>query len=88
MPQIPDASSDSDRDESPQTSAPPLTSLLSDVPIQNATVGMLVEALAKVLLQTAPPRAARSKLKTHETPIENFTDAQRRNNKVRFFQHS
>ncbi|KAG1775989.1 hypothetical protein EV702DRAFT_1046623 [Suillus placidus] len=79
---IPDASSDSDRDESPQTSAPPLTSLLSDVPIQNATVGMLVEALAKVLLQTAPPRAARSRLKTHETPIENFTDAQRQNNKA------
>ncbi|KAG1856270.1 hypothetical protein C8R48DRAFT_675071 [Suillus tomentosus] len=49
---IPDPSSDSDGNEGPQTSiggdaAPPLTSLLADVPIQDATVGMLVEALAK-----------------------------------------
>ncbi|KAG1803959.1 uncharacterized protein BJ212DRAFT_1486920 [Suillus subaureus] len=78
--QIPDTSSDSDRDEGSQTcirgAVPPLTLLLSDVPIQNATIGMLVEALAKVLQQTASPRAAQSKLKTHETHIENFTDAQ------------
>ncbi|KAG1837610.1 hypothetical protein C8R48DRAFT_680274 [Suillus tomentosus] len=87
---IPDPSSDSDGNEGPQTSiggdaAPPLTSLLADVPIQDATVGMLVEALAKVLQipsQTTSPKAARSKRKTHKPPIEDFTDAQRRNNKA------
>ncbi|KAG1740427.1 uncharacterized protein EDB91DRAFT_1248309 [Suillus paluster] len=53
---ISDASSESDGDEEPQIgiggdAAPPLTSLLADVPIQNATVGMLVEALAKANVQ-------------------------------------
>lgn len=93
MPQILDESSSSDEDEELQTgtggnAAPPLTSLLADVPIQNATVGMLVEALAKVLQvqsQTTRPGAARSKRKTHEPPVESFTDAQRRTNKVCYF---
>ncbi|KAG2086530.1 uncharacterized protein F5147DRAFT_781593 [Suillus discolor] len=78
---IPDANSDSDGDKG---SAPPLTSLLADIPIQNATIGMLVEALAKVLIpsQTTSPRAARSKHNSHEPPTENFTDVQRRNNKA------
>ncbi|KAG0709129.1 hypothetical protein DFH29DRAFT_993300 [Suillus ampliporus] len=87
---ISDASSESDGDEEPQigiggNAAPLLTSLLADVPIQNATVGMLVEALAKVLQipsQTMPPRATQLKCKTHKPPVENFTDAQRRNNKA------
>jgi hypothetical protein len=92
MPQIPDTNSSSgkDEDEEPQTGiggdpAPPLTSLLADIPIQNATVGMLVEALSKVLQaqsQITCLGAARSKRKAHEPPVENFTDAQRQNNKV------
>ncbi|KAG2335403.1 hypothetical protein BDR05DRAFT_954099, partial [Suillus weaverae] len=60
---ISDTSSESDGDEEPQigirdNAAPLLTSLLADVPIQNSTVGMLVEALAKalqILSQTTPP---------------------------------
>ncbi|KAG1836144.1 hypothetical protein DFJ58DRAFT_847136 [Suillus subalutaceus] len=46
---IPDVSSESDADEEPQTTGngPPLTSLLGDMLIAHATVGMLAEALAK-----------------------------------------
>lgn len=85
--------SSSDEDEELQTgtkgdAVPLLTSLLADVPIQNATVGMLAEALAKVLQvqsQATRPGAARSKRKTHEPPVESFTDAQRRTNKVSYF---
>ncbi|KAG1765474.1 hypothetical protein EV702DRAFT_1051010 [Suillus placidus] len=91
---ISDTSSESDGDEEPQigirdNAAPLLTSLLADVPIQNSTVGMLVEALAKalqILLQTTPPRATRSKHKTHKPPVKNFTDAQRRNNKANIWE--
>jgi hypothetical protein len=93
MPQIPDEISSSDEDEELQTGAegdavPRLTSLLADILIQSATVGMLAEALAKVLQvqsQATHPGAARSKRKTHEPPVESFTDAQRRTNKVCYF---
>ncbi|OAX32014.1 hypothetical protein K503DRAFT_805595 [Rhizopogon vinicolor AM-OR11-026] len=49
---IPDASSESDTDREPEAGSsadagPPLSSLFADIPIQNATVGMLAEALAK-----------------------------------------
>ncbi|KAG1795959.1 uncharacterized protein HD556DRAFT_1307186 [Suillus plorans] len=78
---IPDVNSDSDGDKG---SEPPLTSLLANIPIQNATVSMLIEALTKVLilLQTTSPRAAQLKHKSHEPPTENFTDVQRQNNKA------
>lgn len=63
----------------------PLTSLLGDVPIANATVSMLAEALAKVLQtpQMTSPRGPRSRCKPPKPPVESFTDTQRRDNKVR-----
>jgi hypothetical protein len=62
----------------------PLTSLLGDVPIGNATVGMLAEALAKVLQnsQTMSPWGPRSGRKKPKLPVESFTDTQRLDNKV------
>ncbi|OJA14323.1 hypothetical protein AZE42_09834 [Rhizopogon vesiculosus] len=58
---IPDASSKSNTDREPDAGSsgdvgPPLSSLFADIPIQNTTVGMLAEALAKVLQLS--PRAA------------------------------
>ncbi|KAG1730647.1 hypothetical protein EDD22DRAFT_960688 [Suillus occidentalis] len=83
---IPDVSSESDTAEEPQTTGngPPLTSLLGDVPIAHATVGMLAEALAKVLQipQTSSPRGPRSGRKPLKPPVENFTNNQRRDNKA------
>ncbi|KAG0695095.1 hypothetical protein DFH29DRAFT_1005733 [Suillus ampliporus] len=63
---------------------PPLTSLLGDVPIAHATVGMLAEALAKVLQipQTTSPRGPCSGRKPLKPPVENFTNNQRRDNKA------
>ncbi|KAG1771338.1 hypothetical protein EDD22DRAFT_842903 [Suillus occidentalis] len=84
---IPDVSSESDTAEEPQTTGngPPLTSLLGDVPIAHATVGMLAEALAKVLQipQTSSPRGPRSGRKPLKPPVENFTNNQRRDNKMK-----
>ncbi|KAG1846347.1 hypothetical protein C8R48DRAFT_779577 [Suillus tomentosus] len=81
---IPDSSSESDTDEEPQTESLPLTSLLGDVPIANATVSMLAEALAKVLQtpQMTSPRGPRSRRKPPKPPVESFTDTQRRDNKA------
>ncbi|KAG1767308.1 hypothetical protein EV702DRAFT_1050411 [Suillus placidus] len=79
--------SESDADEEPQmtSNGRPLTSLLGDVPIAHATVGMLAEALAKVLQipQTTSPRGPRSGRKPVKPPVENFTNNQRRDNKKR-----
>ncbi|KAG1802903.1 uncharacterized protein HD556DRAFT_1437962 [Suillus plorans] len=81
---IPDSSSESDTDEEPQTESLPLTSLLGDVPIANATVSMLAEALAKVLQtpQMTSPRGPCSRHKPPKPPVESFTDTQRRDNKA------
>ncbi|KAG2135315.1 hypothetical protein DEU56DRAFT_913418 [Suillus clintonianus] len=83
---IPDVSSESDADKEPQTTGNgrPLTSLLGDVPIVHATVGMLAEALVKVLQipQTTSPRGPRSGRKPLKPPVENFTNNQRRDNKA------
>ncbi|KAG1813077.1 hypothetical protein DFJ58DRAFT_850689 [Suillus subalutaceus] len=72
-------------DEEPQTdSRPSLTSLLGDVPIMNATIGMLAEALAKVLqtpqmMSSRGPCPRRKRLKP---PVESFMDTQRQDNKA------
>ncbi|KAG1825228.1 hypothetical protein DFJ58DRAFT_738565 [Suillus subalutaceus] len=79
------SSSESDADEEPQTdSRPSLTSLLGDVPIMNATIGMLAEALAKVLqtpqmMSSRGPCPRRKRLKP---PVESFMDTQRQDNKA------
>lgn len=87
MSQIPDVQSESLVDDEPQTSGSGnaerlLTSVLADVPIENATVGMLAEALAKAL-QIQRTTSPRSRRKVPESPIEFFTDSQHRENKVR-----
>ncbi|KAG1774993.1 hypothetical protein EV702DRAFT_1199843 [Suillus placidus] len=82
---IPGSSSESDADEEPQTdSRPSLTSLLGDVPITNATIGMLAEALAKVLQtpQTTSSRGPCPRRKWLKPPVESFTDTQRQDNKA------
>ncbi|KAG1797460.1 uncharacterized protein HD556DRAFT_1441019 [Suillus plorans] len=82
---ISDSSSESDADEELQMdSSMPLTSLLGDIPIGNATVGMLAEALAKVLQnsQTTSPRGPRSGRKQPKPPVKSFTDTQHRDNKA------
>ncbi|KAG2079480.1 uncharacterized protein F5147DRAFT_785028 [Suillus discolor] len=84
-----DEDSDSPVDEEPQIAGSgdagrPLTSLLADVPIENATVGMLVEALAKSLQRqqiTFHP-GPRSRRKKADCPVEYFTDVQHQDNKV------
>lgn len=90
--QVPDTSSESDSDKESQTgiqgdAESPLSAILGDVPIQNATIGMLAEALAKVLQtpEIVSRRAARSTRKKKKPFIEKFTDLQRRDNKVRDF---
>ncbi|KAG2057306.1 hypothetical protein BDR06DRAFT_969494 [Suillus hirtellus] len=61
-----------------------LTSLLADVPIEKAMVGMLAEALAKSLQrqQIASHPESHSRCKNADHPVECFTDAQHRNNKA------
>ncbi|KAG0692136.1 hypothetical protein DFH29DRAFT_1009302 [Suillus ampliporus] len=87
---IPDVSSESDADEEPQMTGngPPLTSLLGDVLIAHATVGMLAEALVKVLQipQTTSPRGPRSGCKPLKPPVENFTNNQRQDNKANIWE--
>jgi hypothetical protein len=60
-----------------------LTSILA-VPIEDATVGMLAEALAKALQcqQTTSPSRPRSRRKIPEPSVEYFTNDQHRENKV------
>ncbi|KAG1778624.1 hypothetical protein EV702DRAFT_1044486 [Suillus placidus] len=80
-----DTYSESDADEEPQTdSRPSLTSLLGDVPITNATIGMLAEVLAKVLQtpQMTSSRGPCPRRKQLKPPVESFMDTQRRDNKA------
>ncbi|KAG2059224.1 hypothetical protein BDR06DRAFT_968185 [Suillus hirtellus] len=84
---IPGVHSESHTEE-PQTSSSgdaghPLTSLLADVLIENAMVGMLTEALTKALqVQPARSHHTHSRHKIPEPPIEFFTDSQHRENKA------
>jgi hypothetical protein len=82
--QAPDTNSESESDKESQTgiqgdAESPLSAILGDVPIQNATIGMLAEVLAKVLQtpEIVSRRAARSTREKKKPFIEKFTDLQR-----------
>ncbi|KAG2062637.1 hypothetical protein BDR04DRAFT_1164871 [Suillus decipiens] len=87
--QAPDTNSESQSDKESQTgiqgdAESPLSAILGDVPIQNATISMLAEALTKVLQtpEIVSCQAARSTWEKKKLFIEKFTDLQYRDNKL------
>ncbi|KAG1809289.1 uncharacterized protein BJ212DRAFT_1302538 [Suillus subaureus] len=85
----PDTNSESESDKESQTgiqgnAESPLSAILGNVPIQNSTIGMLAEALTKVLQtpEVVSHRAARLTWEKKKPFIKKFTDLQHRDNKA------